>query len=256
LEKLISVRIWKDGTLEHTIVFEYICLNAIAASGGQLYIFRHSFGGNAFSTISTVDVPLAVRAQDVQQSWNPHLAIDAMAMIDVGDWLLFMCGIDPDICIDFDDEAESEKQAGIYVLNRVDLIEESFFHGRFSHIRGSDSGNHVVAVNDEGDIRVLSIDKGNLVCLRPFVHRFLSGHPAKSTLLLLGSHLYLNPSCDEEDRRSAVDVVDIHNGERVRSLYYSREDTFSGQPPRSFSMATNGVELFSAFSRMVLLCML
>jgi len=241
------IHVWTIGGTRLCTIETNGEVDAMTTSANQL-VFYEDETNNADSSLSVFDIPSGERVLSVEPNWNAYLASSRMDLLIVGEWLLAMCAVNRA----FDTKEEitnSLEQAGIYVLNRSDLAVESFFHGDFLSLRGSEGGSCIAAINATGEITVMKVENGTIVRLRSFLHRYPGGQISQSILLLSGSQLFLAPYNDyAQNRGNSVDVVDTENGERVRTLCFPRHDAFTGtrlRPPDQ--LVSNGHEIFCGF---------
>lgn len=115
---------------------------------------------------SLIDINSGEYLQNTKQQWNYSLVGACMSSALIGDWYLLMCGINrqhPPAYI-----PRAEAQAGIYVLNRIDLTVHSCIHGKFQCMSGASNDECIVAIGNDDTVNGFRMDNGTLARIRSF----------------------------------------------------------------------------------------
>jgi len=235
------IHIWTIGGVRLCTIETNGEVAAMTTSANQLVFYRRTFN-NADSSLNVFDIPSGERVLSVEPSWSAEL-VDSTDLLLVGEWLLVACKINVDAA---DENDEAEGQAGIYVLNQSDLVQESLFHGKVESIIGLNDGGDIAVLGRDGTINIMNVENGTLVPLRSFMHPHPTSAFAEPILFATESLIYVIPSSAEE--LNAIIVIDANNGERVRTLLFPERDPFTDTGFYPWALTSNGREVICGFN--------
>lgn len=189
--------------------------------------------------ISAVNILTGERIDVGHYTWDhPWTWASDINMLTMGEFLIVHC-------------IEDENDGGIHVLNKSNLLIEHDNHAlRYQHIKPTNDGNQIVALNYLQEVVTLQMNSAGVLSeltrfspYQQLSRRLPEGHVLQTRdMLLIDSLLYISFG-GELPLETGIDVFDVKTGKLVRV-----KRTFVGRGTDgnwgAMTLATNGSELF------------